>query len=103
MASRKPFQIKQRHRKGCCFRLAWLGLMKSTERMVMVHGIVNGPDNTRIPHAWLVGENFYYDVVSDRFFTMDDYIHCFAAELCKVYAKDEAAVLLHTKGHYGPW
>lgn len=79
MNFRKPFQIKARHRKGCCFRLAWFGLMKSTERLVLVHGEVNGPDSTRIPHAWLVGDDFIYDVVLDKFFTLAEYINGFAA------------------------
>lgn len=57
---RRSFQIKAKYRKGRCFRFAWLGLMKSVEPLVMVHGIVRGPDNTWIPHAWLVGNDFYY-------------------------------------------
>jgi hypothetical protein len=69
----------------------------------MVHGEVNGPDNTRIPHAWLVGPDFYYDAVADRFFTMGEYLSRLAAEVRHVYTKDEAAVMVFATGHYGPW
>ena len=100
---RKPFQIKARQRKGCCFRLAWVGLMRSKEPLVMVHGVVRGPDNTRIQHAWLVGDDFYYDPVQDRFYSMGAYIQCFEAEVLKVYTQSEAAALVLTLGHYGPW
>lgn len=47
--------------------------MKSVEPLVLVHGIVRGPDNTRVSHAWLVGDDFYYDPVLDRFFTLGEY------------------------------
>ncbi len=70
---KRSFQIKARRREGCCFRLAWVRLMKSVEPLVLVHGIVRGPDNTRVSHAWLVGDDFYYDPVLDRFFTLGEY------------------------------
>ncbi len=99
----RSFQINAKRREGCCFRLAWLGLMRSTEPLVLAHGVLAGPDNTRVFHAWLEGTDFVYDPELDRFFTMDEYVHGFAAEVTKVYTQTEAAALVLMKGHYGPW
>lgn len=99
---KQPFQIAAKRRSGRCYELACAGILRSAA-VTLVHGEVRGPSNSRIGHAWLAGDGFVYDPVSDEFFVPADYYARFAAQSIQVFTQYEAAVCMKKTGHYGPW
>lgn len=98
----QAMRVRARSRIGRCYELAWKGIMRCPEA-TLVHGIVRGPCDSRIEHAWLMVDDSVYDVTDDRVFSWQEYRDRFAAVVTSRYSLREAARNAADSGHSGPW
>jgi hypothetical protein len=104
-------RLRPRKRAGRCYELAYRYLMmdeRFSERSsdtdwLLVHGEVNGPDGTRIGHAWLEREGEIYDPVGDEFLPKVQYRMRFAVKNIRKYSRLEVAEAVLACNHLGPW
>jgi HD superfamily phosphodiesterase len=92
-------------RQGRCYELA-AKTLRDTEiyaAAALVHGTVNGRVG-RIGHAWIaVDGGAVYEPVSDEEWTVELFEAKFEPIEARRYSLIEAAHMMITTGHWGPW
>ena len=92
---------KFRKRTGRCYELSFATILDNPD-WLLVHGSVNGRYE-RIGHAWLEKDGMIYDAVLNERMPKDVYFEKYDVENCLTCANLEAAKLVLSTGHYGPW
>lgn len=78
-------------------------ILDNEEPMNLIHGIINGPSNSRIGHAWIQYKGQYYDGVFNKYYEKDFYLEHFNAEIVHRYNRKQASILSLKNKHSGPW
>lgn len=90
-------------RLGQCYPLSGRYVMEN-ENTVLVHGTIQGGDNPRIGHAWVIEESGdWYDLVTELRLPEDAFIRIFNPVVERRYTRDETFHMLATNKHWGPW
>lgn len=90
-------------RVGRCYELSGRYVMDHRD-CKLVHGSIQGFDNPRIDHAWVIlpsGE--HYDTILDLALPESAFIDYFNAEVDATYSMIELAENSVRTGHWGPW
>lgn len=90
-------------RIGRCYELAGRYVMEHHSAK-LVHGSIQGFDNPRIGHAWVIlpsGE--WYDTILDLALPESAFIDYFNAEVDATFSMIELAENSVRTGHWGPW
>jgi hypothetical protein len=69
----------------------------------VVHGEVNGPDKSRIGHAWLEGGDQVFDAVLNQILPCGEYRLRYGAAPLVKFTRAEAAQAVLERKHFGPW
>ena len=94
--------------KGNCFSAAWRHITPRSNEF-LVHGLLAGRDHKYedklLCHAWIEKEGKVIDRSNRQKIniTRDFYYGVQNVRKVKRYTFDEAAKLLGTSGHFGPW
>jgi hypothetical protein len=102
-------RLNPKNREGRCYELAWRYLIED-ERYCHGWKLVQGEvqrrtDRFRFGHAWLISDDDtrVYDPCLDQQLAASDYISIFNASANLKCTPRQAAELILTHGHFGPW
>jgi len=92
-----------RSRDSRCYEIAMDIILDNEEPMYLIHGFINGKNNSRIGHAWIQYKGQYYDGVFNEYYEKVYYIKHFNAEIVHRYNRKQASKLMLENKHSGPW
>jgi hypothetical protein len=69
----------------------------------LVYGEANGPDGSRIGHAWLEGGDQVFDAVLNQIVPFGEYRARYGAAPLVRFTRVEAAQAAVERKHFGPW
>jgi len=104
----EPHEMLRRTRKrdGRCYALAnKIMLEPGADQFTLVHGIVRGPRDTRIDHAWvMLPDGRLYDPVENAYFsTAGEYAERYKAVIVRMFTRLDACEAMLVANHHGPW
>src|SRR5262245_19990386 len=75
--------------------------------VVLVHGTVIvhvGHVVSPAPHAWAeIGAGLVYEGTVGRFYEREGYYRAYSPSVARTYTGHEAARMMRSEGHWGPW
>lgn len=103
--------MPEENKHGNCFVEALHEFMRSPDKYILVHGVVNGQgplEGYQYCHAWVIDEDA--DVVVDKTqpsgnqrFPIGLYYAIGDIKITREYDADDVSDMLNTYGTYGPW